>query len=158
MTYCVAHWWGPLFCAPGVPGEPYLPFTPDILLQDDASIDLGRYGIDGLARHTPGHTAGSVSVELSSGDASGRRPACLGCLYRRIYTYGRAMRPPFEDDPQAVSGELMGTWSRECNASTWVTVVRWPPKKCAGTHSHCEPEPGRKYGMQAIGCACSSPS
>lgn len=108
MTYCVAHWWGPLFLRSGVPGEPYVAFTPDILLRDNASIDLNSYGIEGVARHTPGHTAGSVSVTLASGDALVGDLVASGILLGGVIRTGHATRPPFEDDPQAVGKELMG--------------------------------------------------
>jgi glyoxylase-like metal-dependent hydrolase (beta-lactamase superfamily II) len=108
MTYCVAHWWGPLFLRSGVPTEPYRPFTPDILLHADETFDLQPYGIDGIARHTPGHTAGSVSVELASGDAMVGDLLASGVFLGGIIFTDHATRPPFEDDPRAVGEELMG--------------------------------------------------
>lgn len=108
MTYCVAHSWGPLFLRSGVPGEPYMAFTPDILLHDDASFDLRPYGIDGTARHTPGHTSGSISIELASGDALVGDLVASGVLLGGVMRTGRAIRPPFEDDPAAVSAHLIG--------------------------------------------------
>lgn len=45
----------------------YPPVKPDILLQD--RLDLQSYGIDGYIIHTPGHTAGSVSLVLTEGSA-----------------------------------------------------------------------------------------
>jgi glyoxylase-like metal-dependent hydrolase (beta-lactamase superfamily II) len=48
-------------------------FEPDILLdQPDLSLDV--YGIEGKVLHTPGHTPGSLSVLLDSGDA------LVGCM------------------------------------------------------------------------------
>lgn len=35
----------------------------------DTDIDLKNFGVDGTIMHTPGHTAGSVSVILSDGTA-----------------------------------------------------------------------------------------
>ncbi len=43
-----------------------VPAVPDILI-DDNGLDLEPYGIDGRIEHTPGHTAGSVSVILNDG-------------------------------------------------------------------------------------------
>jgi len=43
-------------------------FAPDITL-GDADFPLHPYGISGVAVHTPGHTAGSVSVLLEDGRA-----------------------------------------------------------------------------------------
>jgi glyoxylase-like metal-dependent hydrolase (beta-lactamase superfamily II) len=43
-------------------------FEPDLLL-DDNGLDLEPYGVKGRVVHTPGHSNGSVSVVLASGDA-----------------------------------------------------------------------------------------
>jgi len=42
-------------------------FEPDILLAGDG--DLSQYGVDARVLHTPGHTPGSLSVLLASGEA-----------------------------------------------------------------------------------------
>ena len=156
MTYCVAHWWGPLFLRSGVPVEPYLPFTPDILLRDDASVDLGRYGIDGVARHTPGHTAGSVSVELGSGDALVGDLVASGVFLGGLIRKGHATRPPFEDDPQAVSEELLGMVDAGMQR---FHMGHGGPLPATEVRRHAlllhNLKPGRKYGMQTIGCDCS---
>ena len=156
MTYCVAHWWGPLFLRSGVPVEPYLPFTPDILLRDDASVDLGRYGIDGVARHTPGHTAGSVSVELGSGDALVGDLVASGVFLGGLIRKGHAMRPPFEDDPQAVSEELLGMVDAGMKR---FHMGHGGPLPATEVRRHAlllhNLKPGRKYGMHTIGCNCS---
>ncbi len=39
------------------------------LLLDDRGLDLAAYGVPGRVLHTPGHTQGSVSVVLASGEA-----------------------------------------------------------------------------------------
>jgi len=52
---------------------PFPKFTPDILLKNDP-YPLSEYGIDGQIIHTPGHTIGSLSVILSSGEAF------VGCM------------------------------------------------------------------------------
>lgn len=41
--------------------------TPELVF--DEVLDLARYGVDGKVLHTPGHTAGSASVVLESGEA-----------------------------------------------------------------------------------------
>jgi glyoxylase-like metal-dependent hydrolase (beta-lactamase superfamily II) len=157
MTYCVAHWWGPLFLRSGLPREPYLPFTPDILLQDDASFDLSPYGIDGVARHTPGHTAGSVSVELGSGDALVGDLVASGVFLGGLVRKGHAMRPPFEDDPQAVSGELIGMVDAGMQR---FHMGHGGPLNAAEVRRHAlslrKQKPGRKYGMEAGVCTCAS--
>ena len=47
--------------------DQFPPVRPDILLPDEMSLQ--GFGIDGKIVHTPGHTAGSISVLLSSGEA-----------------------------------------------------------------------------------------
>jgi len=52
---------------------PFPKFTPDIFLNNDP-YPLTEFGIDGQIIHTPGHTIGSVSVILNSGEAF------VGCM------------------------------------------------------------------------------
>jgi len=52
---------------------PFPKFTPDIFLNND-SYPLFEFGIDGQIIHTPGHTIGSISVILNSGEAF------VGCM------------------------------------------------------------------------------
>ena len=52
---------------------PFRKFTPDILLNNKPYL-LNDYGIDGQIIHTPGHTIGSVSMILNSGEAF------VGCM------------------------------------------------------------------------------
>ena len=52
---------------------PFPKFRPEILLTDEP-FRLTDYGIDGQIIHTPGHTAGSVSVILKTGEAF------VGCM------------------------------------------------------------------------------
>ncbi|MGE8175050.1 MBL fold metallo-hydrolase [Pseudomonas fluorescens] len=156
MTYCVAHWWGPLFLRSGVPGEPYLAFTPDILLQDDASLALDAYGINGVARHTPGHTAGSVSVELRSGDALVGDLIASGVLLGGVMRLEHATRPPFEDDPQAVSGQLLGMVDAGLQR---FHMGHGGPLEAAEVRRHAlalrQLQPGRKFSLRAISCGCA---
>lgn len=69
MTFCSTGWFGRVFYKTGLILEPYAPFDPDILLSDDEEMPLDAFGIRGIVKHSPGHTAGSVSVELRSKDA-----------------------------------------------------------------------------------------
>ncbi len=48
-------------------------FAPDILIKDDP-YPLNEYGINGNIIHTPGHTVGSISIILDSGEAF------VGCM------------------------------------------------------------------------------
>lgn len=44
----------------------YEKFTPDIFLEDNQ--DLSTYGLDAKVIHTPGHSAGSISILTAEGD------------------------------------------------------------------------------------------
>ncbi len=44
------------------------PFVPDLLLGNEG-LDLGPFGVEGRVVHTPGHSPGSMSVVLPSGEA-----------------------------------------------------------------------------------------
>ncbi|XYH97821.1 hypothetical protein ACMHYB_60395 [Sorangium sp. So ce1128] len=76
------------------------------MLTGDRTLDLEAYGIRGRVKPTPGHTAGSLSVELSSTDAFVGDLVASGILLGGIAMTGTAKRPPFEDDPRAVAVEL----------------------------------------------------
>jgi glyoxylase-like metal-dependent hydrolase (beta-lactamase superfamily II) len=67
---------------------------PDILVLD--GMDLGEYGIAGRVIATPGHTPGSVSALLSSGDAF------TGDLIMPKIPSGRPGMPFWADDPEQV--------------------------------------------------------
>jgi hydroxyacylglutathione hydrolase len=108
MTFCETGWFGRLFMRTGLILQPYASFTPDILLCDTTRVDLSSYGIDGVAFQTPGHTTGSVSIQLGSGDALVGDLVASGILLGGLVRTEHAMRPPFEDDPQMVSTQLMG--------------------------------------------------
>lgn len=45
----------------------YNPIQPDIIIEEE--LDLHPYGIDAVAISTPGHTPGSISVLMDSGEA-----------------------------------------------------------------------------------------
>lgn len=106
MTYCATGWVSRLFFRTGVIVRPYKPFTPDILLRDGQTLDLAPYGVAGRARPTPGHTAGSLSIELDSGDAMVGDLLASGVLLGGLMRTQHARRPPFEDDPKAVALQL----------------------------------------------------
>jgi len=48
--------------------EKFVPFMPEAFLEEE-EMSLTPFGIPGVIMHTPGHTAGSLSVLLDSGDA-----------------------------------------------------------------------------------------
>jgi len=74
----------------------YPPADPDILI--DRELDLAGYGIPGKAVHTPGHTSGSVSVLLETGEAL-VGDNILGLSFKTHY-------PPFANDKRGV----LDTW------------------------------------------------
>ncbi|MGH1350608.1 MAG: MBL fold metallo-hydrolase [Methyloligellaceae bacterium] len=106
MTFCPTGWFGRLFLKTGLIQKSYKAFTPDILLNNGDEMNLQEFGYSGTIRHTPGHTEGSISVELSDGNALVGDLISSGILLGGTIRTGRAKRPPFEDDPHAVSHEL----------------------------------------------------
>ncbi|WP_374568035.1 MBL fold metallo-hydrolase [Ideonella sp.] len=106
MGFCETGWFGRLFMRTGLILEPYAPFTPDLLPSDAEPVDLRPFGIAGRALHTPGHTSGSISLDLDGGDALVGDLIASGILLGGLVRKGRAIRPPFEDDPRAVAVEL----------------------------------------------------
>ncbi len=157
MTYCETRLFGRLFLRTGLPSEPYTAVTPDILLQAGDSIDLGRYGVDGFAMHTPGHTAGSISVQLRSGDALVGDLVASGILLGGVIFKGHAIRPPFEDDPQAVGAELMimvDAGMQRFHMGHGGPLVAEEVRRHALSLRGMKP--GRRHGMQSVQCACSA--
>jgi glyoxylase-like metal-dependent hydrolase (beta-lactamase superfamily II) len=106
MTYCPTSWVGKLFLKTPLPREPYEGFAPDILMKNADSLSLSDFGVEGTARHTAGHTPGSIAVELASGEALVGDLIASGILIGGIAFTGHAIRPPFEDDPRRVAREL----------------------------------------------------
>ena len=70
----------------------YPPVEADILIDDE--YDLSDYGIPGKVVHTPGHTSGSVSVLLETGEAL-VGDNILGLSFKTHY-------PPFANDRTGV--------------------------------------------------------
>jgi hydroxyacylglutathione hydrolase len=108
MSFCSTGTFGRLFLRAGLIRRPYLAFEPDILLQPGETLALERYGLDGHVVSTPGHTAGSISVQLNDGAALVGDLVSSGILLGGIAFTGRAKRPPFEDEPVAVAQALLG--------------------------------------------------
>jgi glyoxylase-like metal-dependent hydrolase (beta-lactamase superfamily II) len=106
MTFRPTGWIGRLFLKTSLPHQPYTGFEPDILLGGTDTMNLATFGVEGIVRHTAGHTPGSVAVELSSEDALVGDLVASGILLGGIAFTGRARRPPFEDDPLTVASEL----------------------------------------------------
>lgn len=106
MTLCPTGWAGRLFLRTPVPRQPYTSFTPDIVMTDNDVLALDEYGISGYVGHTPGHTAGSISIQLSSKDALVGDLLASGILLGGMLRKQHAIRPPFEDDPYTVGKTL----------------------------------------------------
>jgi glyoxylase-like metal-dependent hydrolase (beta-lactamase superfamily II) len=65
--------------------------VPDILVGDEG-LDLAPYGVDGRVVHTPGHSPGSLSVVLPSGEAFVGDLAMNGapmCLHPRFGVFAQ---------------------------------------------------------------------
>lgn len=106
MHFCSTGWFGWLFSKTGAIQKPYTPFTPNILLSEGNKLNLNHYGFEGDVIPTPGHTEGSLSVVLNSGQAVVGDLISSGILLGGIARTGKAKRPPFEDNPLQVSKEL----------------------------------------------------
>lgn len=105
MTFCTTSGVARLFFKTPVPHEPYEGFVPDIMTRNGDQVSLKDFGVDGIVRHTAGHTPGSIAVQLAR-DALVGDLIASGVLIGGIAFTGRAIRPPFEDDPRTVAREL----------------------------------------------------
>jgi glyoxylase-like metal-dependent hydrolase (beta-lactamase superfamily II) len=76
------------------------------MMKNGDSVNLMDFGVDGAVRHTAGHTPGSIAVEFASQDVLVGDLIASGIGIGGIAFVGRAIRPPFEDDPQTVAREL----------------------------------------------------
>ena len=77
-----------------------------MLMSDGDKVRLDDFGVEGVVRHTAGHTPGSIAVELASREVVVGDLVASGILIGGIAFTGRATRPPFEDDPHTVAREL----------------------------------------------------
>ncbi|MFC7372397.1 MBL fold metallo-hydrolase [Fictibacillus iocasae] len=107
MTFCPTGRLARLFYKTGFISQHYEGFTPDIVISQNQTFDLQRFGVPGSVTHTPGHTSGSVSVELDSKDAMVGDLLASGILLGGIMRKKHAIRPPFEDDPYEVAQQLL---------------------------------------------------
>ena len=73
----------------------YEAFVPDILVDDE--LDLGRFGIAGTVRQAPGHTPGSLVIELRDGRAFIGDLVVGGWLMGQLWP-SRATEHPFQAD------------------------------------------------------------
>lgn len=68
---------------------------PDILLPDE--LDMKAFGVDGKVVYTPGHTAGSISVLLSTGEAI-VGDLLMGGWLGGLFRSGQPSYPYYADD------------------------------------------------------------
>jgi glyoxylase-like metal-dependent hydrolase (beta-lactamase superfamily II) len=106
MSFCPTGRVGRIFLKTPLPHQPYEGFVPDIMMKNGDAVALQAFGVDGVVRHTAGHTPGSIAIELSSQDALVGDLLASGILIGGIAFTHRAIRPPFEDDPHVVAREL----------------------------------------------------
>ena len=106
MTFCPTGLVGRWFLKTPAPHQPYDGFVPDLMMRNGDEISLREFGINGLVRHSGGHTPDSVSVELATHEVLVGDLIASGILIGGIAFTGRAIRPPFEDDAERVSREL----------------------------------------------------
>lgn len=107
MTFCTTDGFSKLFLKANLIQQPYRAFSPDLLLRGEETFDLSPFGIPGQVRPTSGHTAGSVAVELATGEAVVGDLVASGILIGGIAHKSRAKQPPFEDDSHRVGRELL---------------------------------------------------
>lgn len=106
MTFCSTGWFGRLFLRTGLMYQPYTAFEPDILLSTQEDLDLAPFGFSGRVKHTPGHTSGSLSVELEPKEALVGDLIASGILLGGILLTKHPKQPPFEDNPSEVANAL----------------------------------------------------
>lgn len=73
---------------------------PEILV--DEEIDLLEFGVNGRIVHTPGHTSGSISLLLDSGEAF------VGDLAVNYLPFDISIFPPFAED----TTQLIASWRK----------------------------------------------
>ncbi len=106
MKFCSTGLFGRLFKKTGLIQRSYPVFTPEITLAGKDEFDLAPFGISGKVLHTPGHTPGSISIELNNDQAIVGDMLSSGILLGGIIRKNRAKRPPFEENPTLVASEL----------------------------------------------------
>jgi len=89
------------------------PLEPDIIIEGEMGLD--EYGIDGRIIPTPGHTSGSVSIYLSSGEV------IIGDLVMGMIRKSKPGLPMFADDMDEVMSSIS-------------TILKLSPKIIYATH------------------------
>jgi glyoxylase-like metal-dependent hydrolase (beta-lactamase superfamily II) len=100
-----AHFVGKIFSFVPMTKVDIEPFFPDIII--DESLELKKYGINGRAIHTPGHTKGSLSILLhDSREALIGDLIAGGILIGGICCHSKPLTPPFQDSQRQVVKDL----------------------------------------------------
>lgn len=100
-------WAGRVFNLTGIAKQRVEPCKPDLVLEHDLTLD--RYGVPGgVVMHTPGHTAGSMSVLLTNGDVLACDLVVGGVFIGGLLHHHHARKPPYEDDPIVARRSLSG--------------------------------------------------
>lgn len=148
MSFCPTGWFGRVFLKTGLIRQPYTPFVPDLLLAADEVLDLAPYGAAGTVRHTPGHTDGSISVDLADGQAMVGDLIASGILLGGIWRTGHPIRPPFEADNVATARALQALL--DGGADTFY-MGHGGPLRAAQVQAHAR-------RLLALDCACGQPT
>ncbi len=107
MKFCPTGKVGRYFLNTPLPHQSYTAFEPDILLSGGETFDVSIFGVEGVISHTPGHTAGSLSVKLANDEAMVGDLVASGILIGGIVRINHAIQPPFEDDTETTAKELL---------------------------------------------------
>jgi glyoxylase-like metal-dependent hydrolase (beta-lactamase superfamily II) len=106
------------------------PVEADILVEQKFSLD--GFGVKARALHTPGHTAGSLSVLTAAGDAA------VGDLAVNYHPFGRRRHaPPFGDSPELIRHQ-------------WRRLLTLGARQIYPAHGR--PFPARRLSDQMAGC------
>lgn len=106
MQFCCTGCVGRLFYRTPLVHQCYAAVEPDVEIAAGGALDLRPFGFAGVVRHAGGHTCGSLSVELASGDALVGDLLASGIGIGGVARLSHAIRPPFEDDPARVATEI----------------------------------------------------
>jgi glyoxylase-like metal-dependent hydrolase (beta-lactamase superfamily II) len=102
---------GKLFRKTGAIEQKFQYFQPDIVMSDE-EMSLDEFGFSVHLVHTPGHTPGSLSACLSSGDVIAGDLAASGILLGGIILKNKPKQPPFEESARAVARSLQNLLDR----------------------------------------------
>ncbi|WP_175528961.1 MBL fold metallo-hydrolase [Granulicella pectinivorans] len=106
VALCPTGRWDGIFSKTPLPRQSYTAFSPDVLLSAGDTLDISEFGLAGVVKHTPGHTAGSLSVELGNKEAMVGDLLASGILIGGVLRINHAIQPPFADDSLVVRKTL----------------------------------------------------